>query len=147
MTEKMKTQSNKRNHDKYCEFHRDHGHDMENCFDLRNHIEDLIRHGYLGGFIKSEKPAQEEQHTEDARPPPPAPPAAVIHVISGGIAARGESSLGRKKYARLCEIDNWGHKRKRDQTITFTDDDLRGVQIPHDDALVITAKVVNLEIR
>ncbi|XP_010245427.1 PREDICTED: uncharacterized protein LOC104588977 [Nelumbo nucifera] len=118
--EKMKTQGNKRNHDKYCKFHRDHGHDTENCFDLRNHIEDLIRHGYLGGFIdKSEKPTQQEQRTEIARPPPRAPPASAIH----------------------------GHKKKRNQLITFTNDDLRGVQAPYDDALLITAEVANFEMR
>ncbi|XP_010275843.1 PREDICTED: uncharacterized protein LOC104610766 [Nelumbo nucifera] len=112
--EKMKTQSNKRNHDKYCDFYRDQGHDTENCFDLRNHIEDRIKRGYLGGFIKSEKSAQEEKHTEDARPSPRTPPTGVIHVISGGVAAGVESSSGRKKYVRLCKIDNRGNKKKRD---------------------------------
>ncbi|XP_010253020.1 PREDICTED: uncharacterized protein LOC104594434 [Nelumbo nucifera] len=145
--EKMRTQSNKRNHDKYCEFHRDHGHDTENCFDLHNHIEDLIKRGYLSRFIKSEKLTQEEQCMEDARPPPRAPPASVIHVIPGGIAVGGESSSGNKKYARLCEIDNRGQKNKHSQTITFTNDDLWGVQNPHDDALVITAELAHLEIR
>ncbi|XP_010242582.1 PREDICTED: uncharacterized protein LOC104586896 [Nelumbo nucifera] len=128
--EKMKMQSNKRSRDKYCEFHRDHGHDMENFFDMHNHIEDLIRGGYLGGFVdKSEKPVQEEQRTERR------------------IAVGGESSKGHKKYALLCEIDNRGHKKKRDQSITFTDNDLRGVQTPHDDALVITSEVANFEVR
>ncbi|XP_010264144.1 PREDICTED: uncharacterized protein LOC104602228 [Nelumbo nucifera] len=145
--EKMKMQSNKRNHDKYCEFYIDHGHDTKNCFDLCNHIKDLVRRGYLGGFIKSEKLAQEEQHAEDARPPPRAPPTGVIHVISGGIAAGGESSSGCKKYARLCEIDNRGHKKKCGQTITFTDDDLRRIQTLYDDALVITIEVANLGMR
>ncbi|XP_010245798.1 PREDICTED: uncharacterized protein LOC104589244 [Nelumbo nucifera] len=144
--EKMNTQSNKRNHNKYCKFHRDHGHDTENCFNLCNHIEDLIRRGYLDGFIKSEKLAHEERHTKDARPLPRAPPTGVIHVISGGIAAGGESSSGRKKYVRLCEIDNQGHKKKHDQSITFTNDDLRGVQTPNDDTLEI-AEVANFKIR
>ncbi|XP_010276733.1 PREDICTED: uncharacterized protein LOC104611412 [Nelumbo nucifera] len=145
--EMMKTHGNKRNHDKYCEFHRYPSHDKDNCFDLCNRIEDLIRHGYLGGFVdKNEKPVQEEC-VENARPQPRAPPASVIHVISGGIAARGESSSGCKKYARLCEIDNCGHKKKCGLSITFTDNDLWGVQTPHDDALVIIAEVSNFEIR
>ncbi|XP_010263731.1 PREDICTED: uncharacterized protein LOC104601929 [Nelumbo nucifera] len=147
--EKMKTQSNKRNQDKYCEFHKDHDHDMENCFDLYNHIEDLIRRGYLSGFIdRKEKPAQEEQREDEAgQPPSRGPPAGVIHIISGGVAARGESSSGRKRYSRLCEIDDRGHGRRRDTSITFIDNDLRGVQTPHDDAFVVTVKVANFELR
>ncbi|XP_010242100.1 PREDICTED: uncharacterized protein LOC104586531 [Nelumbo nucifera] len=144
----MKTQANKRNRDKYCEFHRDHDHNTENYFDLHNHIEDLIRRGYLSVFIdKNEKPVQEEQHAENAWLQPRAPPASVIHVISGGIATGGECSSGCKKYARLCKIDNRRHKKKRNLSITFTDVDLWGVQTPHDDTLVITAEVANFEMQ
>ena len=33
--EKMKGDPNKRNKNKYCRFHRDHGHDMDECYDLK----------------------------------------------------------------------------------------------------------------
>ncbi|XP_010258706.1 PREDICTED: uncharacterized protein LOC104598369 [Nelumbo nucifera] len=147
--EKMKTQSNKRNRDKYYEFHKGHGHDTKKCFYLRNNIEDLIRRGYISDFIdRSEKLAQEERRMgEDQQPLPQGPLASVIHLISGGTVIEGESSSGRKKYARLCEIDDRGHKKKCSPSITFTDDNLQGVQTPHDNALVITAEVANFEVR
>ncbi|XP_030940126.1 uncharacterized protein LOC115965062 [Quercus lobata] len=32
---KLKSDPNKRSRDKYCRFHRDHGHDMADCYDLK----------------------------------------------------------------------------------------------------------------
>ena len=49
--EKMKGDPNKRNRDKYCHFHRDHGHDMDECYNLKQQIENLIRQGKLRNFL------------------------------------------------------------------------------------------------
>ena len=45
--EKLKGDPNKRSKDKYCRFHRDHGHDMADCYDLKQQIEALIKQGKL----------------------------------------------------------------------------------------------------
>ena len=49
--EKMKGDPNKRNRNKYCCFHRDHGHDTDECFDLKQQIENLIRQRKLKSFL------------------------------------------------------------------------------------------------
>ena len=37
---------------KYCRFHKDHGHKTEDCRDLKEQIEELIRKGKLQKYIK-----------------------------------------------------------------------------------------------
>ena len=47
----MKTDPDKRNKAKYCEFHKNHGHTTKNCIALQNEIEGLIRRGKLDMFL------------------------------------------------------------------------------------------------
>ena len=42
---KLKGDLSKRSRDKYCRFHRDHGHDTCKCYDLKQQIEAFIRQG------------------------------------------------------------------------------------------------------
>lgn len=59
--EKLKGDPNKRSRDKYCRFHHDHGHDMADCYDLKQQIEALIRQGKLQKFISKERTDQQHQ--------------------------------------------------------------------------------------
>ena len=49
--EKMKGDPNKHNKNNYCRFHRDHGHDTDEFYDLKQQIKNLIRQGKLRHFI------------------------------------------------------------------------------------------------
>ncbi|XP_043807324.1 uncharacterized protein LOC122721969 [Manihot esculenta] len=48
----LKSKADQRNPDKYCQFHRTHGHDTNNCFQLIAEIERLIKRGHLKNFVK-----------------------------------------------------------------------------------------------
>ena len=52
--EKMKGDPKKCNRNKYCRFHRDHGHDTDECFDLKQQVENLIRQGKLKSFLEGD---------------------------------------------------------------------------------------------
>ena len=49
---KLRSSPNQRSKDLYCRFHRDHGHNTEDCFVLKEQIEALIRQGKLKKFIR-----------------------------------------------------------------------------------------------
>ena len=72
-----------------------------------------------------------------------------IHVISGGFAGGGESSLARKAHLRsirsgeTLEIQAVSKIPRLDTTITFSDFDMEGCQHPHDYPLVIRAFIAN----
>ena len=52
---KLKSDPNKRSRDKYCRFHRDHGYDTADCYDLKQQIEALIRQRKLQKFVSKER--------------------------------------------------------------------------------------------
>ncbi|GAV84665.1 hypothetical protein CFOL_v3_28107 [Cephalotus follicularis] len=54
--EKLRTPAENRNVEKYCRYHHDHEHDTEECRQLKNQIEDLIRKGHLCKYVDRDAP-------------------------------------------------------------------------------------------
>ncbi|GFZ19944.1 hypothetical protein Acr_28g0006490 [Actinidia rufa] len=101
---KIKTDPQKRNRNKYCEFHRDHGHNTKDCFQLKEQIADIIKRGR--GML--------------------------------GVP------LGRSKKRFIISPR---HVLATKPPITFSSDDLRGLHLPHDDALVVSAVIANFNVQ
>ena len=98
---KMKGDPNKRNRNKYFRFHRDHGHDTDECFDLKQQIKNLIRQGKLRNFLerdyKDEKLKLKAKVEESSRPQ-----LREIRMIIGG-GSTGQSSKSRKTYLKVVQ--------------------------------------------
>ena len=47
----MKTPVKKRDPSKYCHYHKDHGHDTDHCWRLKDEIEKLIQRGMLYQYV------------------------------------------------------------------------------------------------
>ncbi|RRT48188.1 hypothetical protein B296_00049923 [Ensete ventricosum] len=79
----IRTRVEECDHERYCRFHRDYEHNIEECYDLKNQIEDLIRRGHLDRFVrKSRKPSLHPKGPIDRQ----------VDVIVGGPTMGGNSS-------------------------------------------------------
>ena len=146
--EKMKGDPNKRNRNKYCHFHRDHGHDTDECFDLKQQIENLIRQGKLRNFLRRDyKDEKLKVKVEESSRP-------LLREIRMIIRGRltGQSSRSRKTYLKVVQnVQLSGRSPKMrntdEQAITFTDEDAARIYHPHDDAIVITLLIADYTTR
>ncbi|GAV82459.1 hypothetical protein CFOL_v3_25910, partial [Cephalotus follicularis] len=136
---------------KYYRYHRDHGHDTEECRQLKNQIEDLIRRGHLRKYVDREAPqGRREQRREEAprqEEEQQQKPRDVIHTISGGVASGGDNKNARKAYRRQSLAVQQVHHSKRlrtggdEEVISFSETDYEGVRLSHDDPVVVTLMV------
>ncbi|XP_075654804.1 uncharacterized protein LOC142624971 [Castanea sativa] len=102
----------RRNQNLYCNYHREKGHNTEQCRVLKDHLEQLVGAGHLKEFfveLGNRETGQGARSRGNPLPPPLGP------------------SVKRLKYTR--------------EPIAFNDDDLEGMTEPHDDALVVTTRI------
>ncbi|XP_022159160.1 uncharacterized protein LOC111025585 [Momordica charantia] len=100
--DKLRGDPEKRNKDRYCRFHRDHGYDTSNCWELKRQIEDLIQDGYSKKYVGkpgSSSIGKKEERKRSRTPPRRDDRPAVINTIFGGPSG-GQSGNKRKELAR-----------------------------------------------
>ena len=144
---KLKSDQSKQSKNKYYRFHRDHGHDMVDCYNLKQQIKALIREGRLQKFVNKERTDTNireqalRRDNEHLRPP-----IGEIRMIVGGIATTSSSRKARKTYLRMVQnVQLIGSvpkiARRESPIIGFSEEDARRLHHPHDDALVVSVRV------
>ncbi|GJR19669.1 reverse transcriptase domain-containing protein [Tanacetum coccineum] len=105
----MTTPVEKRNHEKFCEFHGEVGHNTYECMHLRKQIEEMLKAGKLSHLIKELK-----QNNGKEQPK---------------VTKKGETS-GKDKALAILVVQPWERVvRQRITTFCFGLDELRGCKI------------------
>ena len=133
-----------RNQTLYCTYHRDKGHTTEQCRVLKDHLGQLVKAGHLKEFMVesgNRGPRQGAQQKGN----PLSPPLGVIEVIHAVPRGTNTAEMRVSTMASIGDFleDQPPTKRMKSQLepIAFDDEDLVGTIQPHDDALVIAARI------
>ncbi|XP_020415471.1 uncharacterized protein LOC109947996 [Prunus persica] len=138
----LKGDPDKRDTRKYCAFHATHRHNTNNCFAWKAYLEELVREGHCTEFIAK----QAIQQIED-RDTAKEPPQKVIR-INTILADSEESGLTNKEKKRkikqatmISQVSTSFSLAEDDPVIGFQKKDLIGLDLPHNDALVISIQI------
>ncbi|GAV75454.1 LOW QUALITY PROTEIN: hypothetical protein CFOL_v3_18933, partial [Cephalotus follicularis] len=106
---------------KYCRYHHDHGHNTEECRQLKNQIDDLIRKGHLHKYMDRNASQERRERREEA------PQKAY---------ARQTFAVQQYQYSKRLRTGG------DEEVISFSEVDYEGVRLPHHDLVVVILQVV-----
>ncbi|GAA0185607.1 hypothetical protein LIER_32894 [Lithospermum erythrorhizon] len=146
----MRSAPGRRDKTRYCEYHREHGHNTNECRILNAEIEKLIKRGYLkeytaGGAYRGSQRQGKSPLPPQVKPEPTEFPRLTgrIDTISGGPAGGGDSRNSRKSYARRTVYAITRTSSVKSNPVVFTEEELMGIEFPHDDPVVIAPVIAN----
>ncbi|XP_012074863.1 uncharacterized protein LOC105636244 [Jatropha curcas] len=130
--------SGSRDTTKYCEFHRDAGHETEACWQLKKEIECLKQKGKLKEFVgqTQEVTIKRDKQSKECHT------LGTIHTIFKGLSGKNNNS-GQKRRARDIYSILPQRKPGTRPPISFSEADGEHVHTLHNDALVIEGILEN----
>ena len=134
-----------RNQNLYYHYHQDHGHTTEDCRNLWDNLEQLVREGRLKHLLHHSNGRRGQAGSGFQGNAASKPPLGTINVI---FAAPGRTGycLSRIMSVSCNADDECNSVSKRNKmnaplVLSFSDADKQGTIQPHDDALVVTLRI------
>uniref|UniRef100_A0A2N9FJY0 RNase H type-1 domain-containing protein n=1 Tax=Fagus sylvatica TaxID=28930 RepID=A0A2N9FJY0_FAGSY len=138
----------------YCNYHRERGHLTENCRAYRYHLEHLVKNGHLKQYVDETKSLHQNVEVTRVNVKASAP-VGIIDVIHFGSTCHDQRGEMRRA-AHLREVFQVQDspqmaptplRKESVEEIVFSNQDLEGVQLPHSDALVITLRIGEFDVK
>ncbi|RYR53176.1 hypothetical protein Ahy_A06g028171 [Arachis hypogaea] len=138
----------------YCDYHRGYGHKTQDCFDLKDALEQAIRDGKLPEFVKfireprrSDRDKSPEREGRNPRTQkllprenPEEDPTIIVNVITGKDVSN-KSKLTMKKDLKIMAVRHHDPVAIADSTITFLPEDCQHGTSAEDAPFVISARI------
>ncbi|XP_025677988.1 uncharacterized protein [Arachis hypogaea] len=139
----------------YWDYHRGYRHRTQDCFDLKDALEQAIRDGKLPEFakiIREPKCAERERSPERerrnprtqrqaTRESPEIDPTIVVNVITGKNTPGKSKSVLLKKDLKILAVKNLNPTATTNKTITFSPEDCQHGTLAEDAPFIISAKI------
>ena len=129
----------------YCQYHQDQGHTTEDCRNLWDHLDQLVREGKLKQLLHHSSGQARQIGLDPRGDSSSRPRLGMINIIFVAPGRSGSCPSRVMFVARLSTEDsNSEPKRARIETplvVGFSANDKFGTIQPHNDALVVTLKI------
>ena len=147
----MARESTKRNQNLYCQYHQDHRHTTENCRNLWNYLDQLVREGKLKHLLHHSSGHQSRTHQEPRIDAALRPPVRTINMI---LAALGRTGTYPSRVLFVTQLpaeesqpEPKKAKRNSHPVLSFSEEDKVGTTQPHDDALLTTLRIGGYDVK
>ena len=141
----MARESTKRNQNLYCQYHKDHGHTTENCRNLWNYLDQLVREGKLKHLLHHSSGHQSRTHQEPRIDAALRPPVGTINMILAALGRTGTYPSRVLFVTQLPAEESQPEPKKAKKNshpiLSFSEEDKVGTTQPHDDALLTTLRI------
>ena len=139
------------NQNLYCHYHQDHGHTTEDCRNLWDHLEQLVREGKLKHLLHHSSGRGSQMNSAFHGNAAPRPPFGTINVIFA--APRRTGSCPSRIMAVSCCLDEDSSsmpkrvKMNVPLVLSFSDANKQGTIQPHDDTLVVILRIGGYDVK
>ena len=148
---KMAGESMRRNQNFYFQYHQDHGHTTEDCKNLWNYLNQLVREGKLKHLLHHSSGHQYQTRQEPQRDTALRPLVGTISVILVALKRTGTCPSRVLSVAQLpAEEPQLEPKRAKmnfHPTLSFSEEDKIRTTQSHDDALLITLRIGDYDVK